>query len=119
YLDGSTFLPNLPLLRRIREEAQHGGMIDLASGELSPELSPNDDFRSLLQKHPFQEQLGYVDPQGYGPLRIALVSFLQKYRNIRATDSSILITSGSQQSLYLITQCLLSPGDAVAIEAPS
>lgn len=41
------------------------------------------------------------------------------YRGIQATESSILITSGSQQSLYLITQCLLSPGDAVAIEDPS
>ncbi|HBJ01650.1 MAG TPA: GntR family transcriptional regulator, partial [Lysinibacillus sp.] len=29
------------------------------------------------------------------------------------------ITSGAQQALHLIVQCLLKPGDAVAIEDPS
>ncbi|WP_259392241.1 PLP-dependent aminotransferase family protein [Paenibacillus thiaminolyticus] len=47
------------------------------------------------------------------------VAFLSQYRGIQTTESSILITSGSQQSLCLITQCLLAPGDAVAIEDPS
>jgi DNA-binding transcriptional MocR family regulator len=120
YVEGGTFLPNLPFIRRIREELRKGyPIIDFASGELAPDLFPNESIRLLLQNNPFQEQLGYEDPQGYLPLRETLVSFLEKYLNIRTTDSSILITSGSQQSLYLITQCLLSPGDAVAIEDPS
>ncbi|MDF2671563.1 MAG: GntR family transcriptional regulator [Paenibacillus sp.] len=120
YVEGGTFLPNLPFLRRIREEAHnHAHMIDFASGELSPDLCPNDAFRQLLQDRPFHDHLGYDNPQGYVPLRETLVTHLLNYRNIKATDSSILITSGSQQSLYLITQCLLSPGDAVAIEDPS
>ncbi|SDO78645.1 DNA-binding transcriptional regulator, MocR family, contains an aminotransferase domain [Paenibacillus sp. yr247] len=120
YVEGGTFLPNLPFIRRIREELRKGsGIIDFASGELSDDLFPNEIVRELLQKQPFQEQLGYDDPQGYSPLRETLVSFLEQHLHIHSTDSSILITSGSQQSLYLITQCLLSPGDAVAIEDPS
>lgn len=63
--------------------------------------------------------MGYDNPQGFLPLRKSLVTYLDTYRNIPTTESSILITSGSQQSLYLITQCLLAPGDAVAIEDPS
>ncbi|MDF2962616.1 MAG: PLP-dependent aminotransferase family protein, partial [Paenibacillus sp.] len=120
YVEGGTFLPNLPFIRRIREELRKGdSLIDFASGELSPDLFPNQIIRELLQKQPFQEQLGYEDPQGFSPLRESLVTFLERHLHIHTTDSSILITSGSQQSLYLITQCLLSPGDAVAIEDPS
>jgi GntR family transcriptional regulator of abcA and norABC len=120
YVEGGTFLPNLPFIRRIREELRKGEpIIDFASGELSPDLFPNQMVRELLQKQPFQEHLGYEDPQGFSPLRQSLVSFLDQHLHIHTTDASILITSGSQQSLYLITQCLLSPGDAVAIEDPS
>ncbi|MEW9698350.1 PLP-dependent aminotransferase family protein [Paenibacillus sp. SI8] len=120
YVEGGTFLPNLPFIRRIREELRKGtGIIDFASGELSDDLFPNEIVRELLQKQPFREQLGYEDPQGYSPLRETLVTFLEQHLRIHSTDSSILITAGSQQSLYLITQCLLSPGDAVAIEDPS
>lgn len=120
YVDGGNFLPNVPFLRRIREALQQNDeLIDFASGELAADLSPNQDIKALLSESPFSEHLGYDNPQGYIPLREALVQYLKNYRNIKTTDSSILITSGSQQSLYLITQCLLVPRDAVAIEDPS
>ena len=120
YVEGGAFLPNLPYLRKIREAIRRGEpYVDFASGELAPELSPREAIQEAMTKHPFRESLGYGDPQGFGPLRIALSSFLLEYRGIAATDESILITSGSQQSLYWIAQCLLRPGDAIAIENPS
>lgn len=107
-------------MRRIREGIQRAdSFINFASGELSPELSPNDSIRSILANEPFREPLNYGEPQGFLPLRTSLASFLKEQREIYATDESILVTSGSQQSLYLISQCLLSPGDAIAIENPS
>ncbi|RKN72367.1 PLP-dependent aminotransferase family protein [Paenibacillus ginsengarvi] len=120
YVEGGTFLPNLPFLRRIREALQqNSGLIDFASGELGADLSPAKEIGALIAENPYIEYLGYDNPQGFVPLRETLVSYLSKYRDIQTTGSSILITSGSQQSLYLITQCLLTPGDAVAIEDPS
>lgn len=117
---GGSFLPNLPFLRRIREAlAQNPSLIDFASGELSADLAPTDEMAALLSNNVFMSYLGYDNPQGSIPLRETLVNYLNNYRGIRTTESSILITSGSQQSLFLITQCLLSPGDAVAIEDPS
>lgn len=38
---------------------------------------------------------------------------------LQTRPEQIFITSGAQQALFLITQCLLKPGDAVAIESPS
>jgi DNA-binding transcriptional MocR family regulator len=120
YAEGGSFLPNLPFMRKIRGAlTEHPSLIDLASGELSADLAPTEEIASLMSAHRYTSYLGYDHPQGYVPLRQALVSYLRKHRNIQTTESSILITSGSQQSLYLITQCLLSPGDAVAIEDPS
>ena len=120
YTEGGTFLPNLPLMRRIREVTQNdASIINMASGELSTDLFPNEIVHRILREQPFHEHLGYDDPQGYSPLRKSLVESLKQYNGIQTTESSVLITSGSQQSLYLITQCLLSPGDAVAIEDPS
>lgn len=120
FAEGGSFLPNLPFMRRIREAlAQQPSLIDFASGELSADLAPTNEIAALMSKHDYTAYLGYDNPQGSIPLRQALVDYLHHYRGIRTTESSILITSGSQQSLYLITQCLLSPGDAVAIEDPS
>ncbi|QHT59837.1 PLP-dependent aminotransferase family protein [Paenibacillus lycopersici] len=120
YTEGGQFLPNLPFMRRIREALiQQPALIDFASGELAADLAPTEEIAKLMSTHEYTSYLGYDNPQGSMPLRQALVGYLEKYRGIRTTESSILITSGSQQSLYLITQCLLSPGDAVAIEDPS
>ncbi|WP_106765787.1 PLP-dependent aminotransferase family protein [Paenibacillus faecalis] len=120
YAEGGNFLPNLPFLRRIRTALeQDPSIIDFASGELSGDLAPIDEINAIMNEKQYTTYFGYDNPQGYIPLRQELVSFLKKYRGIHTNESSILITSGSQQSLYLITQCLLSPGDAVAIEDPS
>ncbi|GGA36948.1 PLP-dependent aminotransferase family protein [Paenibacillus physcomitrellae] len=120
YVEGGSFLPNLPFMRKIREALnQQPSLIDFASGELSADLAPIEEITALMNGHQYTSYLGYDHPQGYVPLRQALVPYLSKYRSIETGESSILITSGSQQSLYLITQCLLSPGDAVAIEDPS
>ncbi|MZQ80797.1 aminotransferase class I/II-fold pyridoxal phosphate-dependent enzyme [Paenibacillus sp. 5J-6] len=120
FAEGGNFLPNLPFLRRIREAlGQDPSLIDFASGELSGDLAPTDEIAALMSRNAYTSYLGYDNPQGFTPLREALVQYLSNYRRIQATESSILITSGSQQSLFLITQCLLSPGDAVAIEDPS
>lgn len=119
YVEGGSFLPNVPFFRRIREALQKDKtLIDFASGELGADLSPVTEINMLINENHYTD-LGYDNPQGFAPLREALVTYLSHNRGIRTTESSILITSGSQQSLYLITQCLLTPGDAVAIEDPS
>ncbi|MEH7075843.1 PLP-dependent aminotransferase family protein [Neobacillus drentensis] len=119
YLERGSFLPNLPLVQRIRKETQEPDMINMASGELSPSLFPNEQFRKILAEKPFTGYLGYDDPQGNEELRVTISNHVHELKNINIPASSILITSGAQQALHLIVQCLLKPGDAVAIEDPS
>ncbi|MED1205545.1 aminotransferase class I/II-fold pyridoxal phosphate-dependent enzyme, partial [Heyndrickxia acidicola] len=119
YVEYGSFLPNLPLVQKIRNETQEHDIINLSSGELSPELFPATEFQSILAEMPFEAPLGYDHPQGNLELRKTITSHIKETKQIDTEPLSILITSGAQQALHLVIQCLLKPGDAVAIEDPS
>lgn len=40
YIEAGSFLPNLPVMQRIRKEMTEHDLINLASGELSEDLFP-------------------------------------------------------------------------------
>lgn len=119
YIEAGSFLPNLPVTQRIRNETVDHKLINLASGELSQDLFPMNFLREITSTRSFIGSLGYDHPQGSAILRNTLTEHVNKYRGIETNPSSILITSGAQQALHLVVQCLLKPGDAVAIEDPS
>ncbi|WP_047152720.1 PLP-dependent aminotransferase family protein [Aneurinibacillus tyrosinisolvens] len=119
YVAGGSLLPNVPLIRRIIKETQNNHFVDLATGELSSDLFPQGQFEKIIKNGNYSFHLGYENPQGNLQLREALADHVKKYKNIDATASSILISSGAQQALHLVVQCLLKPGDSVAIEDPS
>lgn len=119
YIEAGSFLPNLPVTQRIRKEAVEHKLINLASGELSEDLFPMDYLREITLTRSFIGSLGYDHPQGNAIFRETITKHVKTYRLIETDPSSILITSGAQQALHLIVQCLLKPGDAVALEDPS
>ena len=120
FVEGGTFLPNLPLLRYIREQVQQNdNIIDFANGELGCDLFPHQQLQTILREQSLTQSLSYDHPQGYLPLRQAVAAYMKEHLQIDATEQSIMITSGAQQALHLIVQCLLNPGDAVAFESPS
>src|SRR5206468_6938190 len=68
--------------------------------------------------------LQYGTTQGYAPLRMKLVVRTAALDDLMPADLSVtaedvVITTGSQQLLYLIGELLLDPGDLVITEAPS
>jgi GntR family transcriptional regulator, regulator for abcA and norABC len=119
YIEAGSFLPNLPVTQRIRKEAVEHELINLASGELSEDLFPLDSLRQITASRSFIGSLGYDHPQGNLILRENITKHVKQFRRIDSDPSSILITSGAQQALHLVVQCLLKPGDAVALEDPS
>lgn len=62
--------------------------------------------------------MGYSDPAGYAPLRELLCVYLRASRGVNCVPGQIIITSGSQQGLYLLSALLLDPGDKVWVESP-
>ncbi|MBM7694309.1 DNA-binding transcriptional MocR family regulator [Peribacillus deserti] len=119
YIEAGSFLPNLPVMQRIRKETEVQKIVNLASGELSEDLFPLTALKEITSTRTFNGRLGYDHPQGSGILRDTITEHVKKYRGIETNASSILITSGAQQALHLVVQCLLKPGDAIALEEPS
>jgi GntR family transcriptional regulator/MocR family aminotransferase len=68
-------------------------------------------------RHP-DHHMGYSDPAGYAPLRELLCVYLRASRGVNCTPEQVVVTSGSQQGLFLLSQLLLAPGDEVWVESP-
>ncbi|MEG0449628.1 MAG: PLP-dependent aminotransferase family protein [Lysinibacillus sp.] len=60
----------------------------------------------------------YGNPFGFEPLRNQIQNYLSVERGIHVDIEQILLTSGAQQSIDLITQALLVEEDTVAVEDP-
>lgn len=61
----------------------------------------------------------YGSPLGYAPLRQAIAAYVGRSRALRCDPAQIVITSGLQQAVDLLTRLWLDPGDAVVMEEPS
>ncbi|MGL4858505.1 MAG: PLP-dependent aminotransferase family protein, partial [Enterobacteriaceae bacterium] len=120
YISRSAFLPSSANITRLNVARQRHGrsILDLASGELPVELLP----QITLPAYSWQSFLNEEQQEssaGYFPLRQTLQQQLTLSGRINSNAEQIFITSGAQQAIFLITQCLLHAGDAIAIEAPS
>lgn len=62
--------------------------------------------------------LNYGASGGYLPLRNALASYLSVSRGVRCEPDQIMLISGVQQGLDLITRLLTDPGDSIWVEDP-
>ena len=65
-----------------------------------------------------KEMIPYGDSAGYLPLRQAIAAYLSTARGVRCVPEQIIIVSGSQHALEIVTRSLLAPGDAAWIEDP-
>jgi DNA-binding transcriptional MocR family regulator len=110
-----------PLLKDLMVMASRDGVISFAAGITSPEVYPLDFFRScqseLLDEHAAQLFL-HTPTEGIFPLRQSLAHMMGK-RGIVASPEEIMVVSGSQQGLDLISRALIDPGDFVIVEEPT
>ncbi|MCW2772302.1 MAG: hypothetical protein JWN91_628, partial [Nocardioides sp.] len=70
-----------------------------------------DDYHRLIAGH------GYM-PRGMAELRRLIADHLTQ-RGMETQERNILLTSGSQQALHLISECYLNAGDSVLVEDPT
>jgi GntR family transcriptional regulator/MocR family aminotransferase len=84
--------------------------------------APDDIWRRLgnrLRAKGAGAPAGYSDPQGALPLREAIAEYVRKSRSVRCESGQVVITSGTQQALYLACQVLLGTGDLAWVENPA
>jgi 2-aminoadipate transaminase len=98
------------------------GVISFAGGLPAPELFDLDGLRAafdaVLSAPDARRHLQYAPTEGNPALR-AHVAARMTARGLPTEAADLLVTTGSQQGLTLITTALLDPGAVVAVEEPT
>ena len=109
-------------VRDILELTQRDEVISFAGGLPAPELFPAeliaDAFATALGATVAARALQYSSTEGDPQLRELLAGRFE-LRGLTASAGELLVTTGSQQALGLVTTVLLDRGDVVLVENPS
>ncbi|GGB03504.1 GntR family transcriptional regulator [Macrococcus hajekii] len=119
YIGNSSSANNQFYIREINRCEFQKDIIRLSTGELSPSLIPNDQFREIIQNDwDIQLSSNYEEPKGNILLRKQIKALAEK-RGINCEVEEICITSGALQGLKLIADGLLIPKSKIIVETPS
>ncbi len=98
-----------------------GAGIKLDEGAPDGRLFPADilarAYRGAIRRASRENRLQYRDPRGSPRLREAVAEMLRGERGLAVEPDEICITRGSQNGIWLAARTLLTPGDAVLVEA--
>jgi 2-aminoadipate transaminase len=107
-------------VRDILKLTQGNAIISFAGGLPAEELFPLEAVREAFDRvfEQGKSALQYGLTEGYTPLREALVERM-KTKGMHVTKDDMLITTGSQQSIDLVTRVFIDPGDVVLVQRPT
>jgi 2-aminoadipate transaminase len=118
-----------PISYLINVAIQNPGIVNLAAGLVDPLTLPVEETAAITQRvfadiARGRSALQYDTTLGQADLRREILKHLEKLEGAPAsslgiTADDVLVTTGSQQALYLIGDTLLDPGDIVIAANPS
>ena len=109
-------------IREIFKYAADPAVISFAGGNPAPETLPVNDIKRFMSKtleeNPAQALL-YSQSEGHPPLRAEVRRFIRDAYGIGGDGDELMIVSGAQQCMDLVTRVLCNEGDTVICEDPS
>ncbi|MYT24812.1 aminotransferase class I/II-fold pyridoxal phosphate-dependent enzyme [Streptomyces sp. SID7760] len=108
-------------VREILALTARPGVISFAGGLPAPELFDTEGLRAAYDAALTQSAgraLQYSTTEGAPELREAVAARVTA-RGLRTGADDLVVTTGSQQALTLITSTLVEPGDTVLVENPT
>lgn len=107
-------------VREILKLTQGGNVISFAGGLPCEELFPLGAVQSAFEKvfSLGSKALQYGLTEGFLPLREAIAERMLT-KSITVQPEDILLTSGSQQAIDLLSRVYLDPGDTVFVQEPT
>jgi 2-aminoadipate transaminase len=108
-------------IRELLKLTEGKNVISFAGGFPDPSLFPLDEIseitREIIKNHG-DKALQYAPTKGITDFRNTLAEFLS-YKGIKVNDyDDIIITTGSQEALYLILKILVNHNELVVVEEP-
>ncbi|MFN4258979.1 MAG: aminotransferase class I/II-fold pyridoxal phosphate-dependent enzyme, partial [Gemmataceae bacterium] len=118
-----------PISYFMQQAVENPHIISLAAGLVDYDSLPAAETASALEAilhdpRRAKAALQYGTTQGYAPLRHKLLERTLALdgvtpQDVAVTIHDVVVTTGSQQLLYLLGELLLNPGDLIITEAPS
>lgn len=108
-------------IRSLFAVASRPEIVSLAGGMPNLSAFPMEVMSEVMSQLVLKngaEALQYGSGQGHPKLR-AQICDVMALEGIRANPDDVLVTTGSQQALDLISRIFIDPGDVVLVEAPS
>ena len=108
-------------IRSLFAVASRPDIVSLAGGMPNLSAFPMEMMASVVEKlvaEHGQEALQYGSGQGHPKLREQICDVMA-LEGVRAHPDDVIVTTGSQQALDLISRIFIDPGDVVLVEAPS
>ena len=108
-------------VRSLFAVASRPEVVSLAGGMPNINSLPLDylaDLSARIMKDYGPKAMQYGSGQGELFMREAIVQVMQ-YDGVHAHPDDVVITTGSQQALDLVTEIFINPGDVIVAEAPS
>jgi 2-aminoadipate transaminase len=107
-------------VREILKLTQRKSIISFAGGlpaeEHFPVQAVSEAFRKVMEQG--NKALQYGLTEGYLPLRES-ISRRMAAKGITVTPDDMLLTTGSQQAIDLLTRIYIDPGDVILVERPT
>ena len=108
------------IIRALLKLVQDPATISLAGGTPDSNLFDLDRYGEIagrMARDQGRLSLQYGETQGWKPLREQVAAYLAG-RGVQVSPEQVLITTGSQQGIDLLSRLFLDPGDVVAMEEP-
>ncbi len=114
------------ITRLMRQALSRPGLLSLAAGFTDNSFLPVEEVEASMQrlarKYPNREYLQYGTNQGRPGLRREIIRLLSRYpgeKTLQLDESQVIVSNGSQQTLYMSAQLFCNAGDIVLVEPPS
>ena len=97
-------------------------VISFAGGLPAPELFPIEEMKQVDQaiyEKEGRKAVQYGTTEGYVPLREEIARRMKTSFFVDCQPKDIVITTGSQQGLFILSQILVNKDETIAMESPS
>lgn len=108
-------------IRRLMALAADPSVISFAGGMPANDLFPVDivdELYTTLSTVEKQVALQYGPTAGYPPLLESIKAYLQS-RGLPIDGQDVIVTTGAQQAINIVTKVFIDPGDVIVTEYPS
>lgn len=107
-------------VREILKLTQGNSIVSFAGGLPAEEYFPTEAVKEAFNRvfETGQNALQYGLTEGFTPLREAIAARMSR-KGMNVDVNEMLITTGSQQAIDLLTRVYIDPGDVILVEKPT